>query len=625
MVHSLSSLRGFEWHDDLRSASSQKKEQRALTKTQATDNVAQPVVAVQRDVVTVQVPTTITVAELSRRSGRPATEVVGALLRSGIIATVNDSLDRESVEILADELDLSIKPEEAAREEAIAATVRSDVERTTRPPVVAVMGHVDHGKTTLLDAIRKTDVAAKESGGITQHIGAYQVGWKGGDGTERRITFIDTPGHEAFSALRAHGASVTDIAILVVAADDGVKPQTREALSHIRAANVPIIVAITKIDKPGANIDKVKGELAELELTPEDWGGKTPTIQVAAKEGKGVDDLLDTVLLVADLAELTARAAGSAEAVVIESHMEQGVGPVATILMQQGQLAVGDIVVVGSAYGRVRLMEDEHRERHATVGPSTPVRIAGISGVPTFGSKLTVVADEKAARELVRVAQEAGPRRTIPSTGRDDGEEALPTLSVVIKADVDGSLAAIRQSLEGVSVDGAAVEVVHGGVGDVTESDVNLAVAAEHPLILAFRTGVTVAARTLARTNHIPITSYDVIYQLIEEVTTTAQQLRKRERVIEEIGRLKVLKMFHATRAEKILGGKIEQGRLKQDALITIRRGDDEIATGRIKSLKRGATVATEIAEGEECGVAVAVGPTILEGDVLVASEEIER
>ncbi|MBI4032844.1 translation initiation factor IF-2 [Candidatus Berkelbacteria bacterium] len=602
-----------------------KKEQRALTKTQADETTMQLDVAVKRDAVTIQVPTTITVTELARRSGRPATEIVGALLQSGIIATVNDSLDRETVEILADELDLVVQPEEAARKEAVSAALTRDVELVSRPPVVAVMGHVDHGKTTLLDAIRRTDVAAKESGGITQHIGAYQVLWKGKRNSERKITFIDTPGHEAFSALRAHGAAVTDIAILVVAADDGVKPQTKEALSHIRAANVPVVVALTKVDKSEANVDKVRGELAELDLTPEDWGGKTPTVRVASKKGEGVDELLDTILLVADLAELKARSTGPAEAVVIESHMEQGVGPVATILMQHGELSVGDVVVIGAAHGRIRRMEDEHGKRHKTVGPSTPVRIAGISGVPAFGSQLTVVADEKLARELARTARESGPRRTAGSSADENEESALPTLSVVVKADVDGSLAAIVQSLEGVAVNGATVRVIHGGVGDVTESDVNLAVAAAYPLILAFRTGVTVAAKTLARTNHIPITSYDVIYQLIDEVTTTAQRLRRRERVITEIGRLKVLKVFHTTRAEKILGGRIEQGKLVTDALVTIERAGDEVATGRIKSLKRGVTPATEILEGEECGVAVAVGPTVLEGDVLIASVEVEQ
>ncbi|MGI6103150.1 MAG: translation initiation factor IF-2 [Patescibacteria group bacterium] len=566
-----------------------------------------------RTTVDVPVGSTIMVADLARRSGRTSAEIVGALLGNGVIATVNDSVDRETVEIIGEELGIRVIDEVAAAE-----TTDADVESelVPRPPVVTVMGHVDHGKTSLLDSIRQANVASSESGGITQHIGAYQVVWRGSDGNlpERRITFVDTPGHEAFSALRAHGASITDIVILVVAADDGVKPQTKEALSHARAANVPVIVAINKMDKPGANVDRVKGQLVELGLNPEDWGGKTPVVPVSAKAGTGIDDLLDTVLLVADLGELTARPDGLARGVIIESHMQPGVGPVATVLVQRGELRVGDMVVAGTAWGRVRFMEDEYGTRHLTAKPSTPVRVAGLSSVAVFGTQLAVMTSEKAARAA---AQQAADRSGARFVNYEESDET-PHLSVVLKADVGGSVEAIRSSLANLQPEGVEVRLIHDAVGDLTESDVHLAMASRHPLLLAFRTNVTAAAKNLAKLNNLPIYSFQVIYELIEHVETQAKALREPTVLRVETGRLEILGVFRTTKTEQIVGGRVEQGDVRTGAVATIMRDGEEVGTGTIRSVQRGQTPADLVREGEECGLSLATTTPAAVGDVLV-------
>lgn len=571
-----------------------------------------------RAVSDVPMGTTITVSELARRSGRPAAEIVGALLQNGVIATVNDSIDRDTVEIISEDLAIRV-----VGEESISKVTQKQEERgelTSRPPVVTVMGHVDHGKTTLLDSIRQANVAVSESGGITQHIGAYQVVWHGKRENENRpITFVDTPGHEAFSALRAHGASITDIVILVVAADDGVKPQTKEALSHARAANVPIIVAINKIDKPGANIDRVKGQLVELGLNPEDWGGKTPVIPVSAKSGEGIDDLLDTVLLVADLSELAARSYGTARGVIIESHMQPGVGPLATLLVQHGELQVGDMIVAGTTWGRVRFMEDEHGVRHQSAGPSVPVRVAGLSGVPMFGTQVGVVATEKIARMNAQNSVERnGSHRAV----LDETEGGSLHLSIILKADVGGSVEAIRSSLAAIQIEGVEVRFIHDAVGDLTESDVNLAMASAHSLLLAFRTNVTTAAKNLARLNGLAIHPFDVIYELIEYVENQAKLLREPKVTHKEIGRLKVMGVFRTTKTDQIIGGRVEQGEIRVNANAQILRDDLEISTGIVRTLQRGQTPAQQINVGEECGLSLQTSAPAMVGDMLILSIE---
>lgn len=598
-----------------------KKEQKALTKEQATASsvVSTEAPVKRREMVRVDVPATITVAELAKRSGRTPVEIVGALLGSGVIATVNDSVDRETVEIIADEIDLEIGTEEKLEPAKLKA---NNAPQSARPPVVVVLGHVDHGKTTLLDSIRKANVVAGESGGITQHIGAYQIAWKTEDGTQRPITLIDTPGHEAFSAMRAHGVTMTDVAILVVAADDGVKPQTKEAISHAKAANVPIIVAINKIDAPGAQPDKVRGELAELGLADEAWGGKTPTVLVSAKQGTGIDELLDTVLLVADLAELTARPTGPAEGVVIEAHMELGIGPVATILVQHGQLEVGQHVAIGRVVGKVRLMHDDVGQRVQVAGPATPVRIAGMADVPSFGSQLVVTGSEKEARLLAQSASEQYQSRQLSAQTEteDESDDEQLSISIVLKADVDGSLSAIQTSLEQITAEGVTVKVIHQGVGDLSESDVNLALAAKHPFIVAFRTGATVAARTIARSKQQTVHAYDIIYRLIDDVRTEAERLKTHKVITTEVGRLKVLEVFRTTKTAQIIGGRVEQGYIEKGGNLEIMRQEDPVGTGTIETLQRGQTKADKVDSGEECGLGVATTETIEVGDVLVVS-----
>ncbi|MBI2590195.1 translation initiation factor IF-2 [Candidatus Berkelbacteria bacterium] len=592
-----------------------KKELRAQRKHDTdtpTEVVSVP--AKTRSQVKIEIPRLITVAELANLSSRTPAEIVGALMRNGVLATVNDSIDRETVEIIADELDLEIHAESQVvpSMQKISGKAQSE----TRPPVVVVMGHVDHGKTTLLDAIRKTNTVASEAGGITQHIGAYQVQWTDNQDQIRPITFIDTPGHEAFSAMRAHGATITDVAILVVAADDGVKPQTKEAMSHAKAANIPIIIALNKIDKKEANPDRVKGELAELGLAPEDWGGKTPLVRISAKHSQGIDDLLDVVLLVADLQDLRAQTQGQAEGIVIEANKQQGVGPVATVLVQSGELKIGDAIVLGPIFGKIRVMENERGQRYTKAGPSTPVRIAGLSGVPAFGEHLKVCQNEKEARQL---AQKAGLKKRLKHVTHQSQEtEKERSLAIIVKADVDGSLKAIKTSLEAIEIPDVEVKVILEGVGDVTESDINIGTSLGQPYIVAFRTGATVAARHLARTNNIEIHSYDVIYRLIEDVQKSAEHLHLPIQILTEIGRLKVLKIFRTTKTHQILGGRIEQGRIVKSARVTILREKEILGTGIIESVQKGQEAVAELHAGEECGLGISTTETIQIDDVLV-------
>jgi translation initiation factor IF-2 len=595
-----------------------KKETKALKKVGDQPQVVETTREMIRAAKDIELPQTITVSELSKLSGRSPGEIIAALLRSGVIASMNDSVDRETVEILADELALRIIPEG----ETVQRVENDSSEQTIRPPVVVVLGHVDHGKTTLLDAIRETQVAAKESGGITQHIGAYQVLWKDKADNQRPITFLDTPGHEAFSALRAHGATMTDIAILVVAADDGVKPQTKEALSHARAANIPVIVALNKIDKPEANIERVKAELSELGLQPEEWGGKTPIVPVSAKGKIGIDDLLDTVLLVADLAELKARSTGLAKGVVIESHQAPGIGPVATVLVQQGQLRIGDSIVIGSVYGKVRLLVDEFGARHKEVGPATPIQVAGLASVPSFGANFEIIANEKDAREQAR--QYGMKYRNDDRTGQSDSFVEEGQLALVVKADVDGSLKALKGELEAITVPGVQIAVIHAAVGQVTESDVHLA-AASGAHIVAFHVGVLSTARRLAENHGVLISAHDVIYELTDLVRLLAEGAVQKERVQVEIGQFIAKALFRITKSHKIVGGVVSKGELRQGAVATIERGGLVVGKGKIGTLQRGQQQAQVVPQGEECGLGFDTVDQLLVGDVLHVSVEEER
>lgn len=566
----------------------------------------------KRAISEVSLPGTITVGDFARLSGRSSAEIIKVLIGNGMLININDSIDFDTAEIIAPELDLKITKQEVVKPKK----AKDSGNLEFRPPVVVVMGHVDHGKTSLLDKIRETNVTANESGGITQHIGAYQVQWQTNENESRKITFIDTPGHEAFSAMRAHGANITDVVILVVASDEGVKPQTKEALSHARAANVPIIVALTKSDLPTANPEKVKAELVELDLNPEEWGGKTPVVSVSAKSGDGIGDLLTTVLLVADLAELRARKTGLAEAVVIESHKAVGIGPVATVLIREGTLKVGDNFYIDDVIGKVRFLEDDAGRRHQEAAPSMAVRVAGLSAVPAFGSTLLVAETEKEAKAL-----SANRSSSNVSNKVEVKDDVVP---VILKADVDGSIKALKQALEAVKVEDISVSVIHSGVGDITESDAHMA-ASTGAYLAAFRVGISSAARRITKNEGLKFKKYEVIYDLIDDMIAATKGALKTELVDVEVGKLKVKGVFRTTKATKIVGGKVEEGQVVKGAAVKIKRGSDIIDQGKVESIQRGQTIANEVNAGEECGLSIAIGKPIEIDDVLLFSTKEEQ
>ncbi len=566
----------------------------------------------------IEIPATIVVRDLATLFNLPVGKVMGELLKNGIMATLNDSVDFDTAAIVADELGFEAQQLREVTE-AVEIETDSGKERSARPPVVTVMGHVDHGKTKLLDAIRQTNVVAQESGGITQHIGAYQVKIR-----DRIVTFLDTPGHEAFAALRAHGANITDIVILVVAATEGVRPQTIEALSHARAANVPVIVALTKVDLPEANLDRVKKELADQGLISEEWGGKTTMVPVSAKTGENIEQLLDMVLLVADLAELQAVFDRKAIGVVIESHLRAGLGPIATVLIQEGTLRVGDALTVGATFGKIRVMQDWRGKRLTQATPGTPVQIAGLRDVPTFGDRFRVVADEKTARALVQT--KSAVRRTISlgqlsASIREGTSKELP---IVLKADVQGSLEAIKTSLQNLSNSEVAVRLIHLGIGTVSDSDINLAATAQG-LVLAFRVPVAPSARRLADSLHTAVSSYDIIYQLIDEVAAALAGLLAPEIVEVETGKLTILKVFRSGGSETIGGGRVISGILERGSFVHVVRAGDVVADSKIRTLQREKESVNSVAIGIECGLGLEGKIDLQAGDQLIAYKTEER
>jgi len=559
------------------------------------------------------------------------------------MATINESIDFDTMAIIGDELGFEVKPQ-VEDEKAVEAKVATKKHLVSRAPVVTVMGHVDHGKTKLLDAIRETDVVSTESGGITQHIGAYQVEIrpKGGSksrgrGTDRRIprqarddfatrkiTFLDTPGHEAFSAMRAHGANITDVVVLVVAANDGVKPQTVEAANHAKEAKVPIIVAINKIDLPDADVEKTKRQLADIELAPEEWGGETELVEVSAKTGQNIDHLLEMILLVADLEELKADPDLPGSGVVIESHMQAGRGPIATVLVQEGTLKLSDPIVIGRTYGKVRIMENYLGKKVKEAIPSMPVRIAGLQDLPNFGNRFLVVANEKEAREMTKAKSITRKVISITELSNDIKEGKVKELKIVLKADVAGSLEAIKNSLENISTKEVKINVIHEGVGDISESDINMAVASS-ALVIGFRVKADADVMNLARRENIKISIYDIIYQLIDDLSAALSGLLEPEVVQTEVGRLEVLAVFRVTRNEKIIGGKVTTGKLENNAEVRIVRSKDMIGEGKIVSLEQNKKETKEVLEGFECGVKIATPTKILVGDILEAYKKEER
>jgi translation initiation factor IF-2 len=579
----------------------------------------------------VETPAVVGVGAFAERLGLPVTTVIAELMKNGVMATINEQIDFDTAAIIGSDLGFEVVPE--VIEESGPALTPGDAklaegEGTARPPVVAVMGHVDHGKTSLLDKIRATDVAGGEAGGITQHIGAYQIKRK-----DRWITFLDTPGHEAFSAIRAHGARLTDVAIIVVAADDGIKPQTREAIRYAQEAGNQIVIAINKIDKDGADPTRVRQELSEkLELTPEEWGGKTVMVDVSAKTGANIDKLLDLVLLVADIEERRARAEGSAEGVVIETHLETGRGPVATVLVQHGVLSVGDYVVAGGTYAKVRSLADWHGKRIKTAHPGMPAVVTGFKAAPAFGDVFYAVASEKLARERSVATQRQAQVKSMVNVKRIDASDLqsaitagkVQELNVVVKADVQGSLESLLESVNSLRNDEVAVRVVSSGIGAINESDITFA-ATSGAMVLGFNVSLGSAVKQLANREKVQIRLYKVIYELLDDLRSGLELMLKPEIVETEIGTLKVLGVFKTTKTAVICGGEVTSGKATAGVQVRITRDKETIGAGTLTAVQKEQNKVSEAVEGEQCGLSITTSNGIQVGDKLQFFTTSER
>jgi len=575
----------------------------------------------------IKVYESIQVGELAKQMGVKAADLIRKFMELGTMVTINQSIDAETAAIVASEFGYEVEQAAIEEEQLLEYTPPSPEELKPRPPVVTVMGHVDHGKTTLLDAIRETDVAAREAGGITQHIGAYKVKLK--DGQE--ITFIDTPGHEAFTHMRARGAQVTDIVILVVAADDGVMDQTREAIDHARAAGVPIVVAINKIDKPDANPERVKSELAELGLVPEDWGGETLFAEISAKKKMGIDELLELVLLQAEMLELKAAPNRPARGRIIESRLDKGRGPVATVIIQEGTLHEGDPFVAGTTYGRVRAMLDERGRRLKEAGPATPVEVLGFSEVPQAGDDFIVMPDEQKARKVAEyrarkqreaeVAREA--KMSLEKLFEKLKEGEIKELKVVLKADVQGTLEALMDSLRKLSTDEVRVNVIRSGIGAISESDIMLASASD-AIVIGFNVRPTAQAKKLAEQEKVEVRFYDVIYKLIEDVKAAMSGLLEPEYEERITGVAEVRATFKVPKVGVVAGCYVKEGKLERGAKVRLLRDNVVIYTGKIASLRRFKEDVKEVPAGYECGVGLENFQDIKVGDIIEAFELVE-
>ncbi|AXL53382.1 translation initiation factor IF-2 [Paraburkholderia caffeinilytica] len=575
----------------------------------------------------VHVPETITVADLAHKMAVKASEVIKSMMKLGQMVTINQMLDQETAMIIVEELGHHAVAAKLDDPEAMLVEGEiTDAEALPRPPVVTVMGHVDHGKTSLLDYIRRAKVAAGEAGGITQHIGAYHVETPRGV-----ITFLDTPGHEAFTAMRARGAKATDIVILVVAADDGVMPQTKEAIAHAKAGGVPLVVAINKIDKPDANPERVKQELVAEGVVPEEYGGDSPFVSVSAKTGAGIDDLLENVLLQAEVLELKAPVEAPAKGLVIEAKLDKGKGPVATILVQSGTLNRGDVVLAGSAYGRVRAMLDETGKPTKSAGPSIPVEIQGLSEVPQAGEEMIVMPDDRKAREValfrqgkfrdVKLAKQQAAK--LENMLEQMGEGEVAYMPLIVKADVQGSQEALVQSLLKLSTDEVRVQIVHGAVGGISESDVNLATASK-AVIIGFNTRADAQARKLAETNGVDIRYYNIIYDAVDEVKAAMSGMLAPEKREVVTGTVEVRQVFKVPKIGAVAGCMVTDGFVKRSSSVRVLRNNVVIFTGELDSLKRFKDDVKEVRQGFECGMSIKNFNDIVEGDQFEVFEVTE-
>lgn len=582
-----------------------------------------PVVEAKKEVQRIKLPPFIKVREFSELLGRPVVEVIKTLIQNGVMATINEEIDFETATIIAQDMGFEVEQEAVAEtgsfgigflHEVLANEKEENLK--PRPPIVAVMGHVDHGKTTLLDAIRNTTVVEGESGGITQHIGAYQV--KKGD---KLITFLDTPGHEAFSEMRARGANVTDLIVLVVAADDGVRPQTVEVINRAKFTNTPVIVAINKIDKENANPMKVKQELAGYGIVTEEWGGKTVAVEISAKQNKGIDQLLEMILLSAEVENFRANPEGKTLGTVIESHTETGKGTVTTVIIQNGNLKVGDVVVAGGSFGKVKSMEDEHGKKIKIALPSTPVELSGLSGTPESGDILQSLPTLEEAKIIAGNIQKKERSHKLQARKKLEGDIENKTLNLILKADVAGSLEAIKQSIGKLKNDEVKVSILSEGIGEVNESDVLLA-ATSKATVIAFRVKTNPKAINLAKQKGASVDSYDVIYELLEDVTSAVVKMFTPEFEKVTFGKAKVLALFRTEKGQMIIGGKVEEGEVRKAKPVSIWRGEQELGRGEILELQQQKVATKEVGRGSEFGMKVKTSVKIQEGDVLESFEE---
>lgn len=616
----------------LSESKAEREEARAVTrnhhkkkgKSSLQQSFTKPVQAVNRDVI---VGETITVAELANKMAVKGSEVIKTMMKMGAMATINQVIDQETAQLVAEEMGHKvILRNENELEESLMNDRDTGADKVSRAPVVTIMGHVDHGKTSLLDYIRKAKVASGEAGGITQHIGAYHVKTPNG-----AITFLDTPGHAAFTSMRARGAKATDIVVLVVAADDGVMPQTVEAVQHAKAANVPIVVAVNKIDKHEADPDRVKNELSQYGIIPEDWGGETQFVHVSAKAGTGIDNLLEAILLQAEVLELTANETGMASGVVIESFLDKGRGPIATVLVQSGTLHKGDIVLCGFEYGRIRAMRNELGKEVTSAGPSMPVEILGLSGVPAAGDEATVVRDEKKAREValyrqgkfreVKLARQQKAKLENMFTNMTEGD--VSELNIVLKADVQGSVEAISDALLKLSTEEVKVKIIGSGVGGITETDASLA-AASNAIILGFNVRADASARKVVESESLDLRYYSVIYDLIDEVKQAMSGMLAPEYKQEIIGLAEVRDVFKSPKFGAIAGCMVTEGIVKRNNRIRVLRDNVVIYEGELESLRRFKDDVSEVRNGMECGIGVRNYNDVRVGDVIEVFETIE-
>ena len=580
---------------------------------------------------TITLPESITIQELANRMAERAVDVIKLLMQQGVMAKINDTIDADTAELIAEELGHKVnRVTDADVEDSIDTEEDTDDDKKPRPPVVTVMGHVDHGKTSLLDALRKTSIVTGEAGGITQHIGAYQVTKEDGE----KVTFIDTPGHAAFTSMRARGAKVTDIVILVVAADDGVMPQTVEAISHSKAAEVPIVVAVNKIDKPEADPTRVKNELLQHEIISEDMGGDVQFVEVSALTGTGLDDLLESVLLQAELLDLKANPDRAAEGIVIESKLEKGRGAVATVLVQRGTLSVGDIFVVGEESGRVRALLDDQGESIKSALPASPVEVLGAGGSPSAGDMFNVVETEAKAREIAeyraRISREkrtaSGNRTTLDQMMQQLKDTELKELPIVVKADVQGSAEAISQAVDKLGTDEVCGRVVHTAVGGITESDITLA-AASNASILGFNVRANSQARNLADEQGVEIRYYNVIYDLVDDMKAAMSGMLSPDLRETMLGNAEILEIFNVSKSGKVAGCKVTDGLVRRGARVRLIRDSVVIHEGELSSLRRFKDEVKEVNAGQECGMAFENYEDLKQGDVIECYEveEIAR